>query len=147
MADEAQRLLYYIVEHYTGREEVKDVERSATTAEAVQEIEAEQRRVMRKERALADRMVRPFLRGLAKAYAAYCAGGNAITLDDRNAEENLMAEALIHFLVGPGLASSMSRETEPMHYLYIISVHWDKLAELARKAQVDLEAMLKLAMR
>ncbi|MCM8748491.1 hypothetical protein NET02_04985 [Thermomicrobiaceae bacterium CFH 74404] len=142
MADEVQRLLHYIAEHYTGLEEAKDVERSAA-AETAEEIIAGQRRVMRKERALADRLARPFQRGLHRAYAAYRAGGNAISLDDRDPEENQIAEALIHFLVGPGLAHSMTRETEPMHYTYIITINWARLAALAHEANVDLDALLK----
>ncbi len=144
MTDEVQRLLHYIAEHYTGREEAKDIERSAA-AETADEIVAGQRRVMRKERALADRLARPFQRGLRRAYAAYRAGGDAISLDDRNPEENRMAEALIHFLVGPGLARSITRETEPMHYTYIITINWEKLAALAHEASVDLDALLKSA--
>lgn len=144
MTDEVQRLLHYIAEHYTGREEAKDIERSAA-AETAGEIVAGQRRVMRKERALADRLARPFQRGLRRAYAAHRAGGDAISLDDRDPEENQMAEALIHFLVGPGLARSMTRETEPMHYTYIITINWEKLAALAHEANIDLEALLKSA--
>ncbi len=144
MTDEVQRFLHYIAEHYTGREEAKDIERSAA-AETADEIVAGQRRVMRKERALADRLARPFQRGLRRAYAAHRAGGDAISLDDRDPEENQMAEALIHFLVGPGLARSMTRETEPMHYTYIITINWEKLAVLAHEANIDLEALLKSA--
>lgn len=144
MTDEVQRLLHYIAEHYTGREEAKDLERSAA-GETAEEIVAGQRRVMRKERALADRLARPFQRGLRRAYAAHRAGGDAISLDDRDPEENQMAEALIHFLVGPGLARSMTRETEPMHYTYIITINWEKLAALAHEANIDLDALLKSA--
>lgn len=144
MADDVQRLLHYIAEHYTGREEAKDVERSAA-GEAAEDIVAGQRRVMRKERALADRLARPFQQGLHRAYAAYRAGGNAISLDDRDPEENEIAEALIHFLVGPGIAHSKTRETEPMHYVYIITVDWAKLAAVAKDAHVDMNALLKTA--
>ena len=142
MPDEVQRLLHYIAEHYTGLEEAKEVERSAA-ADATGEIRAGQRRVMQRERALAHRLARPFERGLRRAFAAYRAGGDAISLDDRDPEENRMAEALVHFLVGPGLARSLTRETEPMHYTYIITVNWEKLAMLAREAKVDLDAVLE----
>jgi len=141
--DEAQRLLHYLAEHYTGREEAKDLERSSAGLEE-HEIAAEQRRVMRREHQLAEKLARAFQRGLRRAYAAYLAGGNAITLDDRKRDENEMAEALIHFLVGTGLAKSTTRETEPLHYLYIIAVDWDALARVAREAQIDLAALLEV---
>ena len=142
VADEVQRLLHYLAEHYTGREEAKDLERSSAGLEE-HEIAVEQRRVMRREHQLADKLARAFQRGLRRAYEASRAGGNAITLDDRKRDENEMAEALIHFLVGPGLAKSTSRETEPMHYQYIISIDWDALARVAQEAQVDLAALLE----
>lgn len=143
MAEEVYRLLHYLAEHYTGREEVKDLERSSAGL-GEHEIAAEQRRVLRREHQRAEKLAWAFRQGLRRAYQAHCAGGNAITLDDRKADENEMAEALIHFLVGPGLAKSMVRETEPMHYLYIIAVDWEALARVAEKAQVDLAALVEV---
>jgi hypothetical protein len=142
VATEAQRLLHYLAEHYTGREEAKDLERASAGLEE-HEIAAEQRRVIRREHQLADKLARAFQRGLRRAYEAHRAGGNAITLDDRRRDENEMAEALIHFLVGPGLAKSTTRETQPMHYLYIISIDWEALERVARDAQVDLASVLE----
>ncbi|MCS7051601.1 MAG: hypothetical protein NZL87_08315, partial [Thermomicrobium sp.] len=63
---------------------------------------------------------------------------------DRKRDENEMAEALIHFLVGPGLAKSTTRETEPLHYLYVIAIDWDALARVAQDAQVDLATLLEV---
>lgn len=142
MSDDVQRLLHYLAEQYTGREEAKDLERSSSGLEE-HEIAAEQRRVMRREHQLAEKLARPFQRGLRRAYEAYRAGGNAITLDDRKRDENEMAEALIHFLVRSGLARSTTRETEPMHYLYIISIDWEALARVAQDAEVDLAALVE----
>ncbi len=142
MADEVRRLLHYLAEHYIGREEAKDLERSSAGLEE-HEIAVEQRRVLQREHRLADRLARPFHRGLRRAYEASRAGGNAITLDDRKRDENEMAEALIHFLVGLGLAKSTTRETEPMHYQYIITIDWEALARVAAEAQVDLATLLE----
>ncbi len=142
VADEARRLLHYLAEHYIGREEAKDLERSSAGLEE-HEIAVEQRRVLQREHRLADKLARPFQRGLRRAYEASRAGGNAITLDDRKRDENEMAEALIHFLVGLGLAKSTTRETEPMHYQYIITIDWEALARVAAEAQVDLATLLE----
>lgn len=143
MSDDLQRLLKHIVHSYTGREEAKEVERDAAAAETGTDIEASRRRVLRDAVQRADQLASAFSEGLRRASEAKRAGGNAISLDDRIAEENRIADAMAQFLVGTGLAESTTRETEPMHYIYTISVDWQRLASVARDARVDLDAAIQ----
>lgn len=136
MPDDLERLLKYIVHHYTGREEIKDVERDASS---VDDIAAGQRRALREEEQRAGVLAPAFREGLRRAASARRAGGNAISLDDRNPVENQIADALVHFLVRSGIATSSTRETEPMHYIYTIAVDWNRLLAVARHAHVDLD--------
>ena len=68
-----------------------------------------------------------------------------IRLDDRDTEQNAIADALIAYLVRWDLAESRSEETEPGHYDYFISVNWDALYQLAESAGIDLPAALARA--
>jgi hypothetical protein len=54
-----------------------------------------------------------------------------------------MADALVHFLVGPGLAESTTRETEPMHYVYTVAIDWHELNAVAKAANVDLDTIVR----
>lgn len=142
MPDDLDKLLRFIVYQYTGQEELKDVEREASS---VDNVSAEKRRALRDEEQRAEILSGPFREGLLRADAAHRAGGNAISLDDRDPQDNEIADALVHFLVSPGMATSSTRETEPMHYIYMIAIDWDALHGLARRAHIDLEAALKHA--
>ena len=142
MPGDIDRLLKYIVHNYTAREEIKEVEREAS---AVDDIVAGRRRALREEEHRAEMLAAPFREGLRRADAARRAGGDAISLDDRDPQDNLIADALVHFLVGPGMATSSTRETEPMHYIYTISIDWDQVAAVARRANVDLDAVINRA--
>jgi hypothetical protein len=141
VADDIGRLLRYIAEHYTGRARAKEVERDAAAEEPVTTIAESERRTIAAEERRAAELAGPFAQGLQRAVAVRRAGGNAVSLDDRNPDENLMADALVHFLVGAGLATSSTREVEPMHYIYTIAVDWGRLSEVARAANVDLDAI------
>lgn len=140
MSDDLRKLLNYIVHQFTGRAEVKELERDASSVEPQSEIQADQRRVLRGEEERAARLAPAFREGLERAIAAHRAGGNAISLDDRNAVDNAIADAMIHFLVSPGIATSTVRETEPRHYIYTIAIDWSHLNAVAKKARVDLDA-------
>lgn len=140
MSDDLRQLLNYIVHQFTGREEVKEAERDASSVEPQDEIQADQRRILRGEEERAERLAPSFREGLARAIAAHRAGGNAISLDDRNPIDNAIADALVHFLVSPGIATSTARETEPQHYIYTIAIDWSRLNAVAEKARVDLDA-------
>ncbi len=140
MSDDVRKLLNYIVHQFTGRAEVKELERDASSVEPQSEIQADQRRVLRGEEERAARLAPAFQEGLERAIAAQRVGGNAISLDDRNAVDNAIADAMIHFLVSPGIATSTVRETEPRHYIYTIAIDWSRLNAVAKKARVDLDA-------
>jgi hypothetical protein len=141
VADDLDRLLRYIVEHYTGRARAKEVERDAAAEEPeTTVVESERRAFAAEERRAAD-LAGPFAQGLRRALAVRRAGGNAVSLDDRNPDENRMADALIHFLVGADLATSTTREAQPMHYIYTVAIDWAKLGEVARAANVNLDAI------
>lgn len=140
MADELDKLLKYIIHQYTGREEIKDVERDATS---VEDVAVEQRRVLREEETRADTLAAAFREGITRARDAHRAGGDAISLDDRNPVENQIADALISFLVRPGIATSSARQTEPQHYIYTVAVDWDRLATIAARAHVDLHSLIE----
>ncbi len=140
MSDDVRKLLNYIVYQFTGRAEVKELERDASSVEPQSEIRADQRRALRSEEERAARLAPAFREGLARAIAARRVGGNAISLDDRNAMDNAIADAMIHFLVSPGIATSTVRETEPRHYIYTIAIDWSRLNAVAEKARVDLDA-------
>jgi hypothetical protein len=92
--------------------------------------------------ARADELADAFNQGLLAAYRANQAGDNELVLDDRDPEENRMADALIGFLVSFELATSRSEETDPMHYQYTITVDWDRLRAVAHNAGVDLNRAL-----
>lgn len=140
MPDDLDRLLKYIVHHFTGREELKDVERDASSSD---DVSAEQRRALRDEEQRADQLAPAFREGLTRAGAAHRAGGTAISLDDRDPLDNQIADAMVHFLVGPGMATSSTRETEPLHYIYTIAVDWKQLEMVAHRAGVDLDVATK----
>jgi hypothetical protein len=78
-----------------------------------------------------------------RSHNAMRAGGDAISLDDRDPEQNQIADAMVHFLVGPGLATSRTRATDPQHYIYTIWIDWTKLRGVAREAEIDLTESLK----
>lgn len=139
MPDDLERLLKFIVRNYTVREEVKDIERDASS---VDDVPAERRRAARDEEQRADQLMPAFREGLMRADAARRAGGNAISLDDRDPLDNQIADALVHFLVRPGMATSSTRETQPLHYIYTIAVDWTRLVAVARRAHVDLDTAI-----
>ncbi len=143
MSDDLQRLLRFIVQHYTWREEVKDIELDASPLEQGSDIAASRRRVRREVEQRADLLSDAFRDGLKRASDARRAGGDAISLDDRVPEDNHIADAMMQFLVGTGLAHSTTRETEPLHYIYTVSIDWSRLNSVARDARVDLGAAMK----
>lgn len=141
VADDISRLLQHIVRHYTGPQEAKEVERDAPGISGV-DLEEERDRALKEERDRAHHLEDAFRAGLHKAKSAIDAGGDAISLDDRDPSENRIADALVHFLVGPGMAVSKTRETSPLHYMYTIWIDWDRLEQVAREANVDLNEAL-----
>jgi len=142
LANDVQKLLQYIAHNFIARQESIELERDASAAETGSAITADKRRVVKQEEERVDALTDPFRAGLRRADDARRAGGNAISLDDRKPEENEQADALIHFLVRSQLATSTSRETEQHRYIYTIAIDWDELDRVARKAKVNLGAVL-----
>ena len=142
MADEVRRLLDYIVAQYVVRDEVKSIELDAPPREPGEVIEADKKEVVRREEGRADSLADAFARGLRLAHGGRALGQREVVLDDRDPEEDRMADALIRFLVSHELAGSRTEETEPMHYAYHVTVDWERLGKVAREAEVDLERAL-----
>lgn len=142
MADESRKLLRYIVRNVIARQDAVAIEADATAIDRGEHLEADLRRARREEEQRADELADAFREGLLRAGAAWRAGGNAISLDDRKDEDNRQADALIQFLVRADLASSTTRETERYRYIYTISVDWEALARVAREAKVDLNDVI-----
>lgn len=142
MADDLSRLLQHIAQQYTGPQEIKEVERDDPNISA-DDLGRQRDRALRGEERLVQELEDAFRRGLARSYRARQAGGDAISLDDRDPEQNRIADALVHFLVGPGIATSRTRETSPQHYIYTIWVDWPRLFRVAREARIDLKASIR----
>lgn len=142
MADPFAELLDYLVRHYVITDAQKDVDLNATAEQTADTIETEKERAVSVASEQARRLYPAFRSGLLLAFEAQGVGRPEIRLDDRDPEQNAIADALITYLVGFGLAESRSVETEPGHYEYFIAVNWDRLYEAAMDASVDLPAVL-----
>lgn len=142
MAEPIRELLNYIVVHYAVEDEQKDIDLNATAVEDGSEIESEKREVAQREAERAEELAEPFARGLVAAYRANQSGANELVLDDRDPDENRMADALIGFLVSYELAASRTEETDPMHYRYFVMVNWDRLQGVAQAAHINLSQAL-----
>jgi hypothetical protein len=142
VADAFDGLLDYIVRELVVPDAQKDVDLNATAEETADDIIAtkEQKTAGAVDRARA--LSTPFREGLVLAFEAQQIGHHEIRLDDRDPTQNAIADALIAYLVGFELAESRSEETEPGHYLYFLSVDWDRLYEVAERAGVNLPAAL-----
>lgn len=142
MPQRIQGLLDYIVSHYALVDEQKDIDLNAAASESGGEIESEKAEAVQRERERAAALAYPFRQGLVAAWKAERAGRRELVLDDRQPNENVIADALIRFLVSFDLAESRTEETEPLHYRYYLRVDWDRLGEVARRAGFDLSATL-----
>lgn len=140
MADPFSDLLEFIVREYAITDGQKDIDLNATVDEPAAVIEADKRAIVTDEAERARALLPAFRDGLILAFEAQSIGSREIRLDDRNAEQNAIADALISYLVRFDLAESRSEETEPGHYDYFISVNWDPLYRVAESAGVDLPA-------
>lgn len=135
--DGLDQLLQWIVQHHVIDDSQKDVDLNAAASD--DDLMGEKSEIATRawERAVVLRD--PFRAGLAQADAARDSGITAIELDDRDPAQNAIADALIQLLVPYGLAESSSRETDPMHYVYSVSVDWPALEAVATEAGVDLD--------
>ncbi len=138
MADDAQKLLDYIVHHYVLHDEMVAIDLDASASDLGQSIRENKEEVAQREVRRADELSDAFAAGLARAGQLHTNGQGELVLDDRNPDDNRIADALIDFLVSYQLASSQTQETEPGHYLYRVAVDWDQLGKVAQAAGVDL---------
>jgi hypothetical protein len=138
-------LLDAIVRGYVITDAQKDVDLNATADEPAAVIEAEKQRAVQNASNRAQTLAAPFRQGLILAFEAQGIEHPEIRLDDRDPEQNAIADALITFLVSFDLADSRSEETEPGHYDYFITVNWDSLYAVANDVGIDLPAALARA--
>lgn len=142
MATEVEKLMRYIVRRYLVPQEAVTIDLEASASDAGESLAEDKQRAMRVEEHRMSRLEEAFREGLRRASDARRAGGSAISLDDRKEEENLQAEAMVHFLVRTRLASSMARETDDHHYIYTISVDWEALESVAQEARANLGSII-----
>lgn len=139
VVDPIQQVLDAIVTRFAIPDEQKDVDLNAAASD---DEAADKAAVARAERDRAAALAAPFRDALLLAQAAKARGESAISLDDRQPDQNAMAESLTQLLVSYDLAQATTSETEPMHYVYAITIDWPKLAAVAADAGVDLDAAL-----
>jgi hypothetical protein len=142
MASDVEKLMHHILSQYLARQDEIRVDLGADASDRGEELAEGKERAIRVEELRLARMTGPFHNGLRRAYQAMRAGGDSISLDDRDEEENRQADALVNFLVRTRLASSITRETDNNHYIYTISVDWQALEEVAGQARIKLSNVL-----
>jgi hypothetical protein len=140
MADnDVRKLLDYIISHRVAPEEEKIADLDATSRvpqERIEEISAE---VVEQEKEAAARLLPNFAAGL-RAAAAH--RDSPLPLDDRDPAQNGIADALIRFLVKPGLATVETTEVGEGHYTYQVTLDWAALERLAQGAGLNLSEAL-----
>lgn len=145
MTDAIADLVQVIVRDYAITDAQKDVDLNAPADEPAAVIEADKHHIVTEAAERARQLFPSFRSGLLLAFEAQSMGKHEIRLDDRDAEQNAIADALIAYLVRFDFAESRSEESEPGHYYYFISVNWDALYKLAEGAGIDLPAALARA--
>jgi hypothetical protein len=134
-------LLTYIVDTYANLDSARRIDLDANAELSGDEIEADKAAARDREHERADDMAPAFEAGLGLAWQRARDGG-AISLDDRDPDQNAMASALIEYLVRFDLASSESRDVGDNHYVYTIAVDWDRLREVASASGHQLDDLL-----
>ncbi len=142
LADAFSALLDAIVRDLVIVDAQKDVDLNSAPEVDGAAIEAQKAEIVASSEARAAELGGAFRAGIVLAYEAQGTGHPEISLDDRQAEQNDIADALIMYLVRYDLAESRSDETDPGHYLYFVSVTWDALYQLAEANGIDLLAAL-----
>ena len=142
MPNDVEKLMRHIVREYLAPQDAVNIDLDATASDGGDALAQDKERAERAEQYRAERLAEAFRDALRRADAAYRAGGSGISLDDRKDEENLQADALVHFLVRARLATSTARESDEGHYIYMISIDWDALERVAREARANLPSIL-----
>ena len=142
MAEPFADLLNAIVRDLLITDAQKDVDLNAPADESADAIESAKERIAATAAEQARALLPTFRTGLLLAFEAQGIGKPEIRLDDRDAEQNAIADALITYLVRFELAESRSEEIGPGHYNYFVSVNWDALYRFAGDHGIDLPAAL-----
>lgn len=142
MADAFSELLDAIVRDLVIVDAQKDIDLNSAPDVDGGAIEAQKAEIVSSSEARAADLSGPFREGIVLAYEAQGTGHAEISLDDRQVEQNAIADALITYLIRYDLGESRSEETEPGHYLYFVSVTWGALYQFAEAHGIDLPAAL-----
>ena len=142
MADAFSALLDAIVRDLVIVDAQKDVDLNSAPDVDGSAIEAQKAEIITSSEARAAQLGSAFRDGIVLAYEAQGTGHPEISLDDRQAEQNAIADALITYLVRYDLGESRSEETDPGHYIYFVTVTWGALYQLAEANGIDLPAAL-----
>jgi hypothetical protein len=139
LADDTRKLLDHIVRTCLLRDDLVSIDLDASANEPGDAIESDKKNAVRRELERADELAGAFGHAIARSHSG------VIVLDDRDPDENQMADALIHVLVRSDLATSRATEIEPNHYRYQITIDWPKLEAVATEAGVDLDQLVRKA--
>src|SRR5215204_1053713 len=121
------------------RDELIDVDLLATASEEGQAIEAEKHQIVARETDQARQMRESFRVGMTTSYRLTQNGGQELRLSDQDPVENSVADALIRYLVSFGLASSRTEEAALNHFVYYLSVDWDRIRAIASGIGIDFD--------
>lgn len=142
MADAFEALLDAIVRDLVIVDAQKDVDLNTAPDVDGKVIEEQKTQIAMSAEARAAQLAEAFRTGIVLAYEAQGTGHSEISLDDRQSEQNAIADALITYLVRYDLGESRSEETDLGHYIYFISVTWGALYQFAEANGIDLPAAL-----
>jgi hypothetical protein len=142
MASDVEKLMRHILQRFLAPQDAIRVDLDAAASDRGDDLAEDKERAVRVEEMRMARLTGPFHNGLRRAYEASRAGGDSISLDDRDEDENRQADALVNYLVRTRLATSTTRETDENHYIYTISVDWGALERVADEARADLSNIL-----
>jgi hypothetical protein len=142
LADAFSALLDAIVRDLVIVDAQKDIDLNSAPDIDGNAIEEQKTEIASSADARASQLKDAFQTGIVLAYEAQGTGHSEISLDDRQPEQNAIADALITYLVRYDLGESRSEETDPGHYLYFVSVTWGALYQFAEANGIDLPAAL-----
>jgi hypothetical protein len=142
LADAFSALLDAIVRDLVIVDAQKDIDLNSAPDIDGNAIEEQKAEIASSADARASQLKDAFQTGIVLAYEAQGTGHSEISLDDRQPEQNAIADALITYLVRYDLGESRSEETDPGHYLYFVSVTWGALYQFAEARGIDLPAAL-----
>lgn len=126
-----RNLLTYIVDRYASIDSARRIDLDANAEISGDDIEADKAAAIDREHERADEIAPAFAAGLDLAWQRARHGGDDISLDDRDPDQNAMASALIEYLVRFDLAESNSHDVGDNQYVYDIAVDWNRLREVA----------------